>query len=222
MGLLGRLLSLWVGPEREALDLVARHATLCREAVSSLKACIKSLRTGRGLKKAIGKVVEYEEAADQVRRRIVEKLAKGALPPLSREDFIRLVERLDLTADGAKDIARCFEILPTKRLSKEFEQSFESLIGVAIECSRELCKAIQSMGTDFRKSLALTKRVEELEKEADARQLDCLFELGKCKRVDFASLLLWERVIGYAEFITDACEDASDVLECIGARTMRS
>jgi hypothetical protein len=29
-------------------------------------------------------------------------------------------------------------------------------------------------------------------------------------------------VIGYAEFITDACEDASDVLECIGARTMRS
>jgi len=218
--MLNFLRRLYVSPEQKALQLIVELAELCAKAVTSLRSATQALEK-EDFKKHMDMVISYEEEADKVRRATIESLARGALPPLSREDFIRLADGIDLVADSAKDAIRCLHIIPKRRMPRRFLSIFLALLENAVKCSQSLLEAVRWMGKDFKKSLELTHQIEKEEKLADSNHLRCLYELGKC-RLDMTSILLWERVIGHVEFITDACEDASDTLECIGARTLRS
>ena len=166
-------------------------------------------------------VVKYEEEADSVRRKIVEELARGILPPLSREDFIRLVERMDMVADWAKDIARILRIIPREQLlglCKECLLIFLKYIRVT---SIVLRKAVESMNKDFEKTLRYLNLIEKLEERADDSYLNCLKELEKTVGEETANVLLLEKLIEDLENLEDACEDTSDVIKVIIIRSLR-
>jgi len=211
-------------PEDRALELTLQHAVLCEKAVITMTDVfydsLKHVDEQTVLKK-IEMVVKYEEEADSVRRKIVEELARGILPPLSREDFIRLVERMDMVADWAKDIARILRIIPREQLlglCKECLLIFLKYIRVT---SIVLRKAVESMNKDFEKTLRYLNLIEKLEERADDSYLNCLKELEKTVGEETANVLLLEKLIEDLENLEDACEDASDVIKVIIIRSLR-
>jgi len=211
-------------PEDRALELTLQHAVLCEKAVITMTDVfydsLKHVDEQTVLKK-IEMVVKYEEEADSVRRKIVEELARGILPPLSREDFIRLVERMDMVADWAKDIARILRIIPREQLlglCKECLLIFLKYIRVT---SIVLRKAVESMNKDFEKTLRYLNLIEKLEERADDSYLNCLKELEKTVGEETANVLLLEKLIEDLENLEDACEDTSDVIKVIIIRSLR-
>ena len=211
-------------PEDHALELTLEHAILCEKAVITMTDVfydsLKHVDEQTVLKK-IEMVVKYEEEADSVRRKIVEELARGILPPLSREDFIRLVERMDMVADWAKDIARILRIIPREQLlglCKECLLIFLKYIRVT---SIVLRKAVESMNKDFEKTLRYLNLIEKLEERADDSYLNCLKELEKTVGEETANVLLLEKLIEDLENLEDACEDTSDVIKVIIIRSLR-
>jgi len=211
-------------PEDRALELTLQHAVLCEKAVITMTDVfydsLKHVDEQTVLKK-IEMVVKYEEEADSVRRTIVEELARGILPPLSREDFIRLVERMDMVADWAKDIARILRIIPREQLlglCKECLLIFLKYIRVT---SIVLRKAVESMNKDFEKTLRYLNLIEKLEERADDSYLNCLKELEKTVGEETANVLLLEKLIEDLENLEDACEDTSDVIKVIIIRSLR-
>lgn len=211
-------------PEDRALELTLQHAVLCEKAVITMTDVfydsLKHVDEQTVLKK-IEMVVRYEEEADSVRRTIVEELARGILPPLSREDFIRLVERMDMVADWAKDIARILRIIPREQLlglCKECLLIFLKYIRVT---SIVLRKAVESMNKDFEKTLRYLNLIEKLEERADDSYLNCLKELEKTVGEETANVLLLEKLIEDLENLEDACEDTSDVIKVIIIRSLR-
>ena len=211
-------------PEDRALELTLQHAVLCEKAVITMTDVfydsLKHVDEQTVLKK-IEMVVKYEEEADSVRRKIVEELARGILPPLSREDFIRLVERMDMVADWAKDIARILRIIPREQLlglCKECLLIFLKYIRVT---SIVLRKAVEFMNKDFEKTLRYLNLIEKLEERADDSYLNCLKELEKTVGEETANVLLLEKLIEDLENLEDACEDASDVIKVIIIRSLR-
>ena len=211
-------------PEDRALELTLQHAVLCEKAVITMTDVfydsLKHVDEQTVLKK-IEMVVKYEEEADSIRRKIVEELARGILPPLSREDFIRLVERMDMVADWAKDIARILRIIPREQLlglCKECLLIFLKYIRVT---SIVLRKAVESMNKDFEKTLRYLNLIEKLEERADDSYLNCLKELEKTVGEETANVLLLEKLIEDLENLEDACEDTSDVIKVIIIRSLR-
>ncbi len=211
-------------PEDRALELTLQHAVLCEKAVITMTDVfydsLKHVDEQTVLKK-IEMVVKYEEEADSVRRKIVEELARGILPPLSREDFIRLVERMDMVADWAKDIARILRIIPREQLlglCKECLLIFLKYIRVT---SIVLRKAVESMNKDFEKTLRYLNLIEKLEERADDSYLNCLKELEKTVGEETANVLLLEKLIEDLENLEDACEDTSDVIKVVIIRSLR-
>lgn len=211
------MLKLWRNPEGRAFGYIKQLVDLVELAISELLQGVRAIVLKKNYTHHLRAVVSYEEQADELRRKVGEELAKGTLPPLSREDFMRLIERVDMAADSAKDVVRCLEVIPKLRASKRFFNKLLSLLNTSAQCIACLKGVVKLMEEDFERALRLCEEVEQLEKLADSQMLDCLFELGKC-RLDFTSTLLWERVVEYAERITDACEDASDMVEYIVIR----
>jgi predicted phosphate transport protein (TIGR00153 family) len=205
-------------PEEDVLRLVFEHTRLCALTVSLFVDAAEATLEGRDVKKFaqnLKEAIRCEEMADVVRRSIVSELAKGVLPPISREDFIRLAGKIDLVADYAKDAVKILNIIKRKP-PPNFRRTYLALTQCVRECALTLQEAIEWMNKDLAKSLEFTQQVEELEGQADERQLACLHMLSKLgERMGMADLLLWEEIIRHTEELADACEDASDVVKCI-------
>ena len=163
-----------------------------------------------------------EEEADSVRRKIIEELAKGALPPLSREDFVRLAERMDLIADWAKEAARLLSVIPCKKLRQELAGECLELVDLMYESTEKLYNAVSAMMTDFQKSLQLVHEIEVIEEKGDDLYIKCFSRLERAESgcIGVPGMLISKLVESF-ENTLDACEEVGDLIKIIVVRALR-
>jgi len=211
--------------ENRILELVLIHAHLCRKCVEALHRAICSLKTYTAdeFENDIKIVHRSEEEADETRRKIVEEIAKGIVPPLSREDFIRLVERMDMIADWSRDAARLLGIKSVRDVFKngEFSKVLCEMASKICLCVELTEKAIKEAMDNFSESLKLLHRVEEIEEHVDSLYVKSLAILCSMRTSKPEYSLIAERLVETLENICDAAEDAGDVLKVIIVRALR-
>jgi len=215
---------IWTPPEEKISELVIYHAELCFKAVEALaKATEEVCKIDKEqLEQCLQKVHSYEEEADRIRREIVKELAKGALPPLSREDFIRLAERMDLVADWAKEAARLISVITCENLRKALKDECFQLVALMKECSWKLYNAVLIMMNDFDKSLELVHEVEVIEEKGDDFYIKCLSKMEKNEESCIGvSGMLIEKLMETFENTLDACEEVGDIVKIIIVRALR-
>ncbi len=225
MDFLRKIISkIWSSPEEKIVNLTVNHAKLCYQTVDAFTKVMKEYCEGDSekAKTYLAQVHSYEEEADGVRRKIIEELARGALPPLSREDFVRLAERMDLIADWAKEAARLLSVIPHEDICQGLTSECLELVALTEISAKALYDAVSAMMTDFKKSLELVHEVETIEEKGDELYVKCLSKLEERERgcIGVPDMLIG-KLIETFENILDACEEVGDLIKIIVIRALR-
>jgi len=200
-------------PEAGVLELLEKHVSLCVLASDDLVQATELKTTGNETeaRNALEKLFNAERAADELRRKMAEELAKGILPPLSREDLMRVVRRLDLVTDWLKDGGRVLAILPTNELPENFKKLLFELAKKLRECVHVLGHSIRTVYEDYKKALDECYEVEKIEREIDHMYMGILDKMKHFDVKNQTSLLLME-FLRSLESAADECENTADFL----------
>ncbi|MFW6111375.1 MAG: DUF47 domain-containing protein, partial [Thermoproteota archaeon] len=158
-------------PELEILEKINEHATYCTSAVKELVKAIDLVMRDRDDGADFESVSEKEERADEIRRDIVKRLAKGILPPLSKEDFIRLTLALDKVANYAKESAEMLQLVNSEKLPADLKKAFIVFAQLAEKAASVLTSVICVLQEDTEKALERCLEVEECESKVDDQYL---------------------------------------------------
>ena len=210
---------IYVSPEERVLKMTLDHADKCRNAAKRLREALEEALREGDVKRKIAEVEQAERDADKLRREILDYLAEGALPPLSREDFVRLAERVDSIADWSREAVRVLKVICGEVNLTKLGDPLIKLASHAEEASEKLYEAIKAMSEDLKKARDLVAEVERIEDRGDWAYADCLVYISKLWGEMQSPLVLL--LVQYVENVVDAAEDASDVLEEIIIRALR-
>ena len=156
------------------------------------------------------KMHEIENAADEVKRKLAEALAKEFLPPIEREDIIQIASELDNVTDSVEDILLHIYMFNIKEMTAEAVE-FADII---LNGCKKLKNAVAEFG-NFKKAEKLKSMIIEVNSNEDAG--DAVFE--KCMRtlfsenVDPIKLISWTKIYQIMEDCCDNCEHAADMIE---------
>ncbi len=206
---------IYTSPEKKIYELVLKHAKTCSMAVKSFLESLKCLNGGEECLRMLREVSQYEEAADAIRKEVLELLSVSGIPPLLREDFIRLAERIDMVADWIKAAARVLQVIYPLKISDELKENTLRLAEISYRSVELLYEALTAFGVDYRKALGIIREIEEEEDKGDEVYIETLGVLAK-----LPPNILYVKLVDGIENSIDACEDASDVLEEIIVRAI--
>jgi predicted phosphate transport protein (TIGR00153 family) len=201
-------------PELEILEKINEQSTYCASAVGELVKAIELIMHDEDAGKNIESVIKKEGKADEVRRSIVKQLAKGILPPLSKEDFIRLTTEQDKVANWAKESAEILRLINSGKLSADLKKAFKVLAQIAEEAALTLTRVIYTLQEDAEKALEMCLEVEEYESKIDDQYIKTLRILTQ-HELDPATLVLSNELARNIENIGDSTEDTSDIVKQI-------
>jgi predicted phosphate transport protein (TIGR00153 family) len=204
------------GRRIDAIKMLETHLNLTLNSVKELHEGIKSKLNEKEEEsiKHLKKAGELEEEADAKRKVEMRELAKGVLPPLSREDLMNLTDSLDRVADGAKMTAKLALLISFNNLPKEIKDELLNLSNLAVECAKKLVEALSWMNKDFNVTLSLIDEVEEIEEESDEKY-DLIRKLLYNSEVKPSQLVFINELARGLETITDWCEDTGDLARII-------
>lgn len=151
-----------------------------------------------------------EHKADLEKHDMMEKLSKEFITPIEREDIMSLAHEIDDITDSLEEVIVKIYMFNLKELPDE-TQEFTRVISKQCDTLKKAMKEFHN----FRKSSTLHDLIVEvnyLEEECDriyTKSIRNLFE--NCS--DPVKLMSFTEIIECFERCSDACEDASEVME---------
>ncbi len=211
--------------EKRVLNLIVQHAEACEKAAFSLaEATENKLRGGKRelVDKYIDETKEYEGEADSLRRKIIEEIASGTLPPLNREDFVRLAETMDRIADWSKSSARILQLMEVEGLPEGYIEICLNMVKEAHESAKLIKEISQSMSIDYVSTLDLTRLVKNKEEIMDELFLQGLDTLKKTRGdIKWLDVYLAVKFLEGLENLEDKCDETSDTVKMIIIRSLK-
>lgn len=204
----------WGGArEAQALRLLEEHVSLCESASRDLAQAVKLMVAGnaKDAKAFLERLFDKERVADMLRRRMLDEFAKGVLPPLGREDVMRMVRRLDLVINWLKDGGRLLSLFSPNDIPSSFGEMLVEFAEKLSECVHVLGSCIRAVIEDYKRALEGCLRVEEIERDIDHMYVSTLGEIKHLNRGDQTPLLLIE-FLRSLESAADECENTADFL----------
>ncbi|MGQ9759908.1 MAG: DUF47 domain-containing protein [Candidatus Methanomethylicaceae archaeon] len=203
---------------RKSLDLLTEHARKVEDSVRLMVEAFSKFSSSKHaeLKSLYQKISVIEEEADKIKRELIEQLTKSAPAFLYREDFIRLVVRVDEVAELAQSVSRQLSRIsdnnwvPTP-LVGELLEALSGEVLSTYECLRD---AIMVLPMNPKRTIELVINVHQAESKVDNSYYDIDFKLlMEVKRVD--QLLIYRDLLRLLESMADLIEDASDDLRVL-------
>ncbi|MGH2906293.1 MAG: DUF47 domain-containing protein [Solirubrobacterales bacterium] len=148
-----------------------------------------------------------EQEGDRITQALIQRLADGGRPPLSRGAIHRLATNLDDVVDFTEQIADSFVLY---KIEAPMDLSL-SLAKVLLECTKQLVVAVGTLRSGESMSDAIVE-IHRLENEGDRLSREAiasLFEGG----VDPMVVIRWKDIFEQLEEAIDACEDVAHTLE---------
>lgn len=203
---------------RRSLDLLSDHVRKVQDSVRVLANATDTFLECKDseLCNAFQKISVLEGEADAIKGELIEQLTKAAPSLLYREDFLRLVVRVDEIAESCQSISRLMTRLsklkwiPEGSIAKELKVMAEAIL-MTYEALRD---SILALPMNPRRSIQLVGRVHDAEAKVDEIYHDLDFTLlTEVKQIE--RLLVFRDLIGLLEHMTDLMEDASDDLRVL-------
>ncbi|SFQ22567.1 DUF47 domain-containing protein [Caldicoprobacter faecalis] len=192
----------------EVFKKMAEHAY---DASQMLQSTIDNYKI-EGLSRKITEIHNIEHTADAEKHEMMRHLLKEFLPPIEREDIIRLVEQIDNVVDSIEEILMRLYMYNIKSIRHE---SFE-FVKIISRCTATL-KELMLEFPNFRKSTTIHKYIVELndmEEEGDRLYTAALRRLY-VESQDPIEIIAWTQVFECFENCCDVCEDVADIVESI-------
>lgn len=207
-------------PEITVLDLLDKHLSLCvKTSYHLLVAVTEKIKDHSDQSnKHITTISETEEEADNVRREIINTLATGILPPLSKEDMMQLINRLDKVADWSKEAGRILGIIDMNEITQKLKQLILEQTKLAYQCTQGLSHVVSTLYIDQKNALDLCNLVEIIEHEMDIKYIEILSEIYT-SAPDPSLIFLLKELTHTIEMLGDSCEDTADLIRVVVVST---
>ena len=152
-----------------------------------------------------------EKDADEKRRKIIEKLHKGAFLPVFREDLIKLVAQQDKIADRAES---CCDFCLTQRpeIPGKFRSKFEELLHSSVETFKPYKEALEQMFISYDVVKEKIKEVNTEEEKADTIEWHITRDIFTSD-MPLAQKIHLRDLIFHIVCVSDIIEDAADDLD---------
>jgi predicted phosphate transport protein (TIGR00153 family) len=206
--------------ETKALATVQHHLALTTGIVEDLeKAIMAAIKNdGKELQKCIERVANSEKEADKLRRKVMDEISKGELPPDDRVDLMDLIKRVDMVADWSRESTRVLGAIPMAHVPNTIKNEFMEMVKGAKECTISLQKCVNKMMTKPQEALQAADEVEREEEKVDDIHEKARALLGKEEIPKAGVAVLISQLFEAIEMIADACEDACDQVRIIMVR----
>jgi predicted phosphate transport protein (TIGR00153 family) len=206
--------------ETKALATVQQHLALTTGIVEDLeKAIMAAIKNdGKELQKCIERVANSEKEADKLRRKVMDEISKGELPPDDRVDLMDLIKRVDMVADWSRESTRVLGAIPMTQVPNTIKNEFMEMVKGAKECTISLQKCVNKMMTKPQEALQAADEVEREEEKVDDIHEKARALLGKEEIPKAGVAVLISQLFEAIEMIADACEDACDQVRIIMVR----
>ena len=155
-------------------------------------------------------VHNLENEADRIIHKMRNYLIKDFLPPIDREDIVRIGNKLDDIEDSVDEIMINLKILNIKEVKSDVLELSEILLS-----SSNLVKEMFLNFKNFRKTDLVKKKIIEvnnLEEKGDRAFEKIMTSLYKNEK-DAVRLVKWTNIYNSLEETIDFCEHLSDYLE---------
>jgi predicted phosphate transport protein (TIGR00153 family) len=206
--------------ETKALATVQQHLALTTGIVEDLeKAIMAAIKNDeKERQKCIERVTNSEREADKLRRKVMDEISKGELPPDDRVDLMDLIKRVDIVADWSRESTRVLGAIPMAQVPNPIKNEFIKMVKGAKECTISLQKCVNKMMTKPKEALQAADDVEREEEKVDDIHEKARALLGKEEIPKAGIAVLISQLFEAIEMIADACEDACDQVRIIMVR----
>jgi predicted phosphate transport protein (TIGR00153 family) len=206
--------------ETKALATVQHHLALTTGIVEDLeKAIMAAIKDNeKELQKCIERVANSEKEADKLRRKVMDEISKGELPPDDRVDLMDLIKRVDMVADWSRESTRVLGAIPMTQVPNSIKNEFMEMVKGAKECTISLQKCVNKMMTKPQEALQAADEVEREEEKVDDIHEKARTLLGTQEIPKAGVAVLISQLFEAIEMIADACEDACDQVRIIMVR----
>ncbi len=210
--------------EKKVLDLIAQHASLCLKTSQKLQVAVENKinKKDANISELISEITKFEKEADEARTKVIEEIVKGTLPPLNREDFIRLAETMDRIADWSKSAARVLQLLEINKLPQKYFKICLDMVDEAKSSAESVKRIVEAMKDDFVLTMQLAKLIKSKEEMMDELFLQGLAALRETHiGASFLDLHLAIKFLEGLENLEDKCDETADIVKMIIVRSLR-
>ncbi len=206
--------------EREVLLRSIEHLNKVLETAKHLNTMLDYIY-GNKLTDAVKefKVInKAEEAADEIKRKIIDDLSRGVFHPLDREELLRLVLSSDDIAAYIKASAKKLIILIELgyRFDSEIIAKFKTISENLVKAVELVIEAVKTLTKSVEKSIMYTHMIEEIEEKIDDLKIEALkLILRTCGREFDGYCMLLKEALDDLEMASDWCEDTGDIIRSI-------
>lgn len=206
--------------EERAIKMIRQHLALAVSIVEDLETAIQTVITEKRdkMKEAIVRIAKNEEAADKIRRKIMDELSHGELSPIDREDLMKIVKGVDMVADWSHESARLLAVIPMEEVPESIKQTCNKMMKGVKKCVYALRKCINSMMEDPKEALDAADEVEREEENVDDLHRDSRKALLNEREIRAAVAVMLNEFCEALEMISDWCEDTCDQVRIIMIR----
>jgi len=206
--------------ETKALATVQRHLALTTGIVEDLEKAISAAirKDGKEMQRCIKRVASGEKEADVLRRKVMDDISKGELPPIDRVDLMDLVKRVDMVADWSRESTRVLGAIPMDQVPISIKDEFVEMVKSVRECAVSLQGCVNKMMTKPEEALQAADAVEREEEKIDEIHEKARRLLGKADLKNAGVAVLIGQLFEAIEMIADSCEDACDQVRIIMVR----
>ena len=154
--------------EEQVLGRIAQFAGEVVVIVSKMRDVVERFAAGRyeELAQAALELDQLESAADDTKEAILDRLASGAIFPMTRADLARLVASVDAIANLATGTADRLSMRKLD-LSPRMNELIVELARIDLEATDMLRNAVLAFSYDLREAIKLARQVDKIESRAD-------------------------------------------------------
>ena len=199
-------------PQRkEFFEMLAAHSEQVVAGANATLRLINGLGDAKtDLAGLVKEVNDHEQAGDQIKAKVIERLHQSFTTPINRDQIHSLIDDLDMTLNVLQSVANAVGMYNIKQSTVEARE----LASLSADACMRLNRAVAALADKTRsgETLNLCKEVEEIESKADKVQhkaISALFQEGAnvwqtMKLREFYSL---------QESVLDCCQEAAKMIE---------
>ena len=212
----------WFEKRREtvALATIQRHLALTTGIVEDLEKAIHAdvEKDEKEMEKCIERVTSSEKEADTLRRKVMDDVSRGELPPTDRVDLMDLIKRVDMVADWSRESTRVLGAIPMENVPASIKGEFIEMVKSVKECATSLQTCVNKIMTRPEQALQAADEVEREEEKVDDLHEKARKLLGREDLPKAGVAILANELFEALEMVADACEDACDQVRVIMVR----
>ena len=212
----------WFKKRREthALKTMRRHLTTTMSIVDDLEKAVEAAVSNKAkeTKLLVDNITRAEKEADTLRRKFMDELSQGELPPEDREDLMHLMKRVDMVADWCREATRLLNVIPMKEVPQTLKKASIDMVKGLKECALSLLRSIDKMVDKPEEALEAADEVERQEEKVDDLHENARRLLAKEEKLKAGIAVLTSQLFEAIERSADSCEDTCDQVRIIIVR----